>query len=72
MPSSLDEFAEANPPSRTGYPSYLDALPDDVREQILSSRAGHTTVEKWLHEQGYKQATQQMIGNWRRKRGWKP
>ncbi len=72
MPSSLDEFASANPPSRTGYASYLDALPDDIRAQILSSSAGHTTVEKWLHEQGYAQATQQMIGNWRRKRGWKP
>jgi hypothetical protein len=72
MPSSLDEFAEANPPSRTGYPSYLDALPDDVREQIRTSSAGHATVVKWLHGLGYDRATQQMVGNWRRKLGWKP
>lgn len=73
MPSTLDEFAERVPPSRTGFPSYLDALPPEVKQQILGSSAGHSVVVKWLRDElGYEQATQQMVGNWRRKHGWKP
>lgn len=66
---SLDEFAEANTP-RAGIKSYLDTLPEDVQAQLLSSKAGHSTAAKWLHELGYSKATQDIVSRWRRKRGW--
>lgn len=66
---SLDEFAEGNRP-RTGPTSYLDKLPEDVRRQLLKSSVGHSTAVKWLHGLGYDQATQQMVTNWRKGRGW--
>jgi hypothetical protein len=69
-PSSLDEFA-ATARHRTGPPSYLDALPDDVRDQIRTSPAGHTVVVKWLHGLGYDRATAQMVTKWRQREGWR-
>lgn len=66
---TLDEFAEANE-TRTGYGSFIDTLPDDVRAQIMASKAGHVTVVKWLHSLGYERATQQMVSGWRRREGW--
>lgn len=69
--TTLDEFAAVNPQRRTGFQSYLDTLPGDVREQILASKAGHSTVVKWLHELGHEQATQQMVSGWRRREGWR-
>lgn len=70
MPSSLDKFAAKNG-STSGYASYMDGLPADVREQVLTSSAGHSVTVKWLHELGYKRATQNIVGNWRRRNGWK-
>ena len=67
---SLDEFAAPAARPKTGFPSYLDALPEDVREQMVSSTAGHAVVVKWLHGLGYERATQQMVSGWRRKNGW--
>lgn len=67
---SLDEFAATAGRKPTGYQSYLDRLPDDTKEQLLSSTAGHAAAERWLHSLGHTEATQQMVGNWRRKRGW--
>ena len=69
MPSSLDEFAAENG-STSGYASYLDGLPEDVRRQIMESSAGHSVTVKWLHSLGYTRATQNIVGNWRRRRGW--
>jgi hypothetical protein len=66
---SLDEFAEANQ-TRTGYGSYIDTLPDDIQTQIRSSKAGHSTVVKWLRELGYDRATQNIVGGWRKREGW--
>jgi len=66
---SLDEFAATSrkPP---GYRSYLDRLPDDIRQQLIDSTAGHAAAVRWLHSLGHTEATQQMVGNWRRKHGW--
>lgn len=72
MPSqSLDEFA-AGRRNKSGYASYIDGLPENVREQILSSSAGHSVVTEWLHGLGYERATQGIVGNWRRRNGWQP
>jgi len=66
---SLDEFA-ATRSTKTGYASYIDGLPDEVRDQILTSSAGHSVVVDWLHGLGYERATQRIVGNWRRRNGW--
>lgn len=66
---SLDEFAEGNRP-KTGPKSYLDGLPDDVQAQLLESKVGHSVAVRWLHQLGYEGATQQMVTNWRKVRGW--
>lgn len=70
MPSqSLDEFAKENG-ATFGYASYMDGLPTEIQEQVLKSSAGHSVTVKWLHELGYTRATQNIVGNWRRRRGW--
>ena len=63
---SLDEFA-ASDPVRTGSRSYLDTLPDDIREQLLASTAGHSTAARWLKSLGFERASQQMVQIWRAK-----
>jgi hypothetical protein len=68
---SLDEFA-ATRQSKSGYPSWVDSLPDEIQAQILSSSAGHSVVVDWLHGLGHTRATQNIVGNWRRRRGWTP
>ena len=70
--TSLDEFAAANPRRTPGYGAYIDSLPEDMRQQILDSKAGHATVAKWLHGLGHERVTQQQVGNWRRRNGWQP
>lgn len=68
---SLDEFADSAK-RRPGPTSYMDRLPADVREQILSSKAGHAVVTRWLGEIGYPDASQQMVTKWRQREGWTP
>jgi hypothetical protein len=68
---TLDEHAERNRRS-TGYPSYIDRLPETVRDDLMRSKVGHAAATRWLHDLGHTEATQQMVGNWRRKHGWRP
>ena len=68
---SLDEFAETRR-NKTGYPSYIDGLPEDIRSQIMASSAGHSVVVDWLKGIGYDRATQNIVGHCRRSRGWTP
>lgn len=67
---SLEVFAAANP-SKSGYVPYLDTLPKAVRDQLLTSKVGHSLSSEWLIGQGYDRATQQMVSHWRKKNGWR-
>ena len=48
---SLEEFAKAERAKRKG--SYLDSLPDEVQEQIITSNASVAVVKRWLLNEGY-------------------
>jgi hypothetical protein len=69
---SLEEFAKANP-TKSGYRSWMDTLPDDVLEQVdqagdISSRQ----IVAWLRSIGFDQATYSKVDHWRRSRGRRP
>lgn len=66
---SLDEYAEANP-QRAGMKAYLDTLPDNIREQLLTSPASHRQAADWLQGLGHDRVTRNMVQHWRTKNGW--
>lgn len=64
---SLEDYRRKKP----GYVSAIDTLPDEVRDQLLSSTVGHAPATRWLHDIGYTDITAQVVGNWRRSHGWR-
>lgn len=68
--TSLDEFATKAKRIPPGPVGYLDTLPDDIQDQIRTSKAGHSAVVRWLAAEGYPDATQQMVTKWRIREGW--
>jgi hypothetical protein len=68
-PQSLHEFVAANP-KVTGYKSWCDTLPDEIKAQILSAPdASATQILEWLHSIGYPDATHSRVDGWRRRNG---
>lgn len=74
-PQSLAEFAGAHP-SKPGTISFMDRLPEQVREEIMTNmRAGVTAgqVRRWLiHVKGMKPATlpaEDALRRWFNKQG---
>ena len=69
---SLEEFAKANP-TRSGYRSWMETLPDDVLRQIdESGDISSSRVVAWLKTLGYAEATHSKVDHWRRTRGRRP
>lgn len=65
----LDEFVAANP-KVTGYKSWCDQLPDDIKAQILAAPdASATQILEWLHSIGFPDATYSRVDGWRRRNG---
>ena len=65
----LDDFVAANP-KVSGYRSWCDALPDDVRAQILAAPdASATQIVEWLRSIGYPDASYSRVDGWRRRNG---
>lgn len=54
--ASLDEFAVGRE-RRKGRPSYWSTLPDEVREQLVTSSAPTAVAVEWLHSLGFDGAT---------------
>lgn len=68
-PQRLDEFVKTNP-TRSGYKSWCDALPDDIKQQILDSPdASVTQIVAWLRSIGYADVTHSRVDGWRRRNG---
>lgn len=65
----LDEFDKQDE-IRPGYTAACDRLPEEVREKILTSNAGHATVRRWLIQEHGITLSEGRIGDWRRKHGW--
>ena len=55
MPS-LDEFAVGKE-RRRGRASFWSTLPDEVREELVTSDAATAIAVQWLHEIGYPSAS---------------
>lgn len=65
----LDDFVAANP-KKTGYKSWCDQLPDDIKAQILAAPdASATQILEWLHSIGFSDATYSRVDGWRRRNG---
>ena len=62
---SLDEFAAARKP--VGKTAFWWSLPDEIREEIITSGAASETVVLWLHELGWTDASFGKVDPYRRK-----
>jgi hypothetical protein len=62
---SLDEWLVENAPLRSSY--WNDVLPDDVKEQLITSDASTARCVAWLQSIGFEDATAQKIDTQRRK-----
>jgi ABC-type phosphate/phosphonate transport system substrate-binding protein len=63
----LAAFAESHE-ARSGPRSWVETLPDDVKEQIRTTigSVSSRVVVRWLQSIGYPQATLSKVEHWRR------
>jgi|GEM_PF-6482817 len=62
---ALADFAKAH---KRQHKCWADSLPEEVRAEIMANAdVAVSTVVKWLHELGYREASVGKIDVWRRR-----